>query len=132
MYEIVLSVHSYVRWLALVGLLAVLIRSALGWFGGRAWQNGDDRLLRASTGLLGIQFILGLLLYLIWSPFTLATFGNFGVLSKDPIYRFFTIDHAVAMFVAVGLFNVGGAVSRKGATDAEYKGSRIPREFLQS
>ena len=74
-------------------------------------------MLRLSTSVLGAQFILGLLLYFFWSPFTLDTFRNFAELSKDPTYRFFTLDHAIAMFVAVGLFNVGASVSRKGVTD---------------
>ena len=73
--------------------------------------------MRVAVNVVGVQFILGLLLYLVWSPFTLQTFSNFQLDSQDSQFRFFTLDHAVGMFIAVALFNIGGSVARKGSSD---------------
>ena len=126
MYEFVLGVHSYLRWAALLALLAVLVRSTYGWLAGKVQVAADQKLVRAAISILGIQFILGLLLYLVWSPFTLETFSNFQLYSQDPQYRFFTLDHAIAMFVAVALFNMGSSMAKKGATDV----ARFRRQAL--
>ena len=86
----------------------------------------DHRLVRIAVNVVGVQFVLGLLLYLVWSPFTLETFSNFHLYSQDAQYRFFTLDHAISMFVGVALFNIGASVARKGATDT----ARFRRQAL--
>ncbi len=126
MYNFVIGAHSYVRWAALLALLAVLVRSTYGWLAGKEQLAADQKLVRAAINVVGIEFILGLLLYFVWSPFTLETFSNFQLYSQNSQYRFFTLDHAIAMFVAVALFNIGSSMAKKGATDT----ARFRRQAL--
>ena len=50
---------------------------------------------------LDVQMLLGLLLYLVLSPLTTELTRNMGAAMGDPALRFWAVDHAATMFVAV-------------------------------
>ena len=67
---------------------------------------------------LDIQMLLGLLLYLVLSPFTIEAMRDFSAAMKNPALRFFAVEHVSLMFVAVVLVHVGRVLARKAAPDA--------------
>jgi hypothetical protein len=115
MYELALSMHSWLRWgVLLAGFAAtasaVAIRPGLG-----ATDRADRRGLIFMIGL-DLQMLLGLLLYLGLSPTTTALFGNFGEAMRDPVARFWAVEHVAMMFVAVILAHLGRILARKTAS----------------
>jgi Na+-driven multidrug efflux pump len=119
LYPFVLAIHSVVRWLVLiVGLLAAG-KAIAGWLGKRAWLRLDDRLGAMFTGIMDAQFVVGLLLYVVFSPLTRAGFANFGAAMQEPTLRFFLVEHMPMMVAAVVLTHVGRALSRRAADDAK-------------
>jgi len=120
MYTFVLATHNIVRWLVLiVGVIAVVM-AFVGWFGKRNWRDTDDKLGLAYTGLLDLNFLLGLLLYIFLSPITKAAFANFGTAMGDSTLRFFAVEHIFGMVVAIVLAHVGRSRSKK-ASDSVKK-----------
>ena len=120
MYTFVLATHNIVRWLVLiVGVIAVVM-AFVGWFGKRNWRDTDDKLGLAYTGLLDLNLLLGLLLYIFLSPITKAAFANFGAAMGDSTLRFFAVEHIFGMVVAIVLAHVGRSRSKK-ASDSVKK-----------
>jgi hypothetical protein len=62
--------------------------------------------------------LIGLLLYLVLSPFTAEAMRDFGAAMKSPGLRFFAVEHVTLMFGAVILAHLGRVLARKASTPA--------------
>jgi hypothetical protein len=111
MHELVLVLHSWVRWVAiLAGVFAFV--SALSSTG--AGSRGRAPLI--FTIALDVQFLLGVILLL-----TLNVFSDFGATMRDPIARFYTVEHETIMIVAIALAHVGRVLVRKAVSPASAR-----------
>ncbi|MEO8257036.1 MAG: hypothetical protein ABI868_06785 [Acidobacteriota bacterium] len=123
MYSLVLLLHSWLRWAALVAGVGAIATTA-------ADRSDTMRTTRADLWglalmiLLDIQLLVGLLLYLVLSPFTTEAMRDFGAAMKNPGLRFFAVEHVALMFAAVVLAHVGRVLARKARTP-EQKRSRL-------
>jgi hypothetical protein len=115
MYTIVLLVHSWMRYVALVAGVAATLTPLAGRSdtarGGRADMWGLILMI-----VLDLQMLLGLLLYLVLSPFTAEAMRDFGAAMKNPALRFFAVEHVTLMFAAVILAHLGRVLARKAKT----------------
>jgi hypothetical protein len=106
MYSTVLMVHSWLRWLTLVMAVGATINAA------RPLTPGAVRLPGKwwdTFFMLGVdlQMLAGLVLYFGLSPFTREAMTNFAAAVHVPPLRFWAIEHAGAMFVALVLVRAG-------------------------
>jgi hypothetical protein len=90
-----------------------LVRAIRGRAGGAPWGAGDESAGRWFTISLDVQFLIGLLLYLFLSPYTMSAFRNMGEAMRDPLLRFFAIEHLIGMFAGIALAHIGRAKIRK-------------------
>jgi hypothetical protein len=112
MYGVVLLIHSWLRWVALVaGFGATLTALPTTPSRGR-----NDAWGLALVSALDLQLLLGLLLYFVLSPNIAAIRENFGEAMKVPALRFWAVEHVMTMLVAVILVHVGRVLARKAAT----------------
>ena len=113
MYTAVLIIHSWLRWIALIlGVMATLAA-----FTDRsAGQSTTDRWSLFFMMVLDIQMLLGLLLYLVLSPFTASALNDFGAAMRDPALRFWAVEHVSLMFFAVVIVHVGRVLARTART----------------
>jgi hypothetical protein len=121
MYSAVLLLHSWLRWLALgAGVASVFA----------AFGKGGDAVRSAERwGLifmiaLDVQLLLGLLLYGTLSPFTTQAMQDFGGAMRDPLLRFWAVEHFTMMLGAAILVHVGRILARS-AKDVEKKRKRM-------
>lgn len=112
MYEILKSAHSGWRYLVFVLLIIAVIQALSGWFGKKAYTEGNRKLNVFTLISAHIQLVLGLVLYFL-SPLTKGPMG-------DPIYRHWKVEHISIMILAIILITVGNAKSKK-VTDAVAK-----------
>ena len=113
MYETALVVHNALRWVALFAVLYAFLRAARGWLSGRARDGGDRASELIATIVVDLQFVLGLLLYFVWSPAVKAARENMGASMKDPVARFWAVEHVSMMVLAIALVHIGKVLSRK-------------------
>ena len=85
--QILLMIHSYVRWLIVLVAIAAVIKFALGWLRGGQFKGMDRGLASGFSGLIDPQATLGLIL-MLWSGFSGVGF---------PMFR---IEHATTMVIA--------------------------------
>jgi hypothetical protein len=115
MYTLVLLVHSWLRYVALVAGIAATVTPL---------ADRSETLREGRAGMWGLalmivldlQMLLGLLLYLVLSPFTAEAMRDFGAAMKNPALRFFAVEHVTLMFAAVILAHLGRVLSRKATT----------------
>ena len=60
--------------------------------------------------------VSSMLLYAFLSPNTAAVFKDFGAAMKDPVARFWAVEHVTMMLAAVILAHVGRVLGRKAST----------------
>lgn len=123
MYTIVLFLHSWVRWLVLVTGAVAFVRSTTG--GARSWASGDDRAMLVFTIALDMQLLLGLVLYLVLSPTVGLAFQNMRAAMQTTSIRFFVVEHAIGMFLAVAAAHVGRVRIRRVAPEARRRTAAI-------
>ncbi len=92
MYPYVLGLHNIVRWIVLIaGVWAVLLLWR-GWLQRRQWTELEARATRVFLGVLDLQFVLGLLLFAVFSPLTRQGFRDMGAAMSDAPVRYFLLD----------------------------------------
>ncbi|MDJ0363961.1 hypothetical protein QMK33_02265 [Hymenobacter sp. H14-R3] len=116
MYEVLLFLHSWLRWFVLgAGVLAVF-RAYVGWSGRRPFTKGDNAISAAFSGFMWLQVIVGLGLYFGLSPYGLKAMKVAGAM-KDPTTRFFGMEHVAVMILAAILAQVGRIALKNASTD---------------
>ena len=129
MYAPLLFLHSWLRWaVLLLGLIAVW-RAIDGARSGRSWLPGDERFVKLFIIVLDVQMLIGLLLYFGFSPLTKAALSDFAGAMKDPIMRFWGVEHVFGMVIGVALAHVGRARARRARADVS-KHRRIAIFFI--
>jgi hypothetical protein len=109
MHDLVLALHSWVRWAAILcGVLATL--SAIG---SGPDSRGGGRWGLFFTTAIDVQFLLGIVLLL-----TSSVLGNMAETMRDPTARFYAVEHPTIMIVAIALAHIGRVVARKAKTPA--------------
>jgi hypothetical protein len=111
MFDFALDAHSWLRWAALIaGLLATFTAFTSG-ASGKA-----DRWGLLFMIVMDIQLLFGLALYLALSPTTAAIFGDFGAAMRDPVARFWAVEHISLMLLAIVMAHLGRILARKART----------------
>ncbi len=125
-YQVILTIHSIIRWLILLFGLFAIIRAVTGMNFRRPWEAMDDRAGLLFTIFLDVQVLLGLVLYIFLSPATRPIFQGQGVTSQ--VTLFFGIEHIIAMFVGVVLAHVGRSLSKKAGERAKKINEKPARD----
>jgi hypothetical protein len=122
MYSAVLLLHSWIRWIALVAGVGATM-AALRPQGDKSDSRKPvpDSSAAERWGLvmmtaLDVQMLLGLVLYLVLSPFTAQALQDFAAAMRAPQLRFWAVEHISTMVVAVILAHAGRVLARKAAT----------------
>lgn len=100
--NLILTVHSLLRWLVVLAALVAAVKYLAGWLGDLTYEPNDRRLGAMLAGLLDLQVVIGLLLLV------LDGLGGVGF----PVYR---LEHAVTMLFAVAAVHLG--IRRSDAPD---------------
>jgi heme A synthase len=108
LYTIFTSAHSGLRWIALLLLVLTVAGYLVKWQRGADYRKGDRTLFTIMLSFMHIQVLLGVVLYFI-SPN--VQFGSSTMSTK--IFRFFTIEHALLMLLAIVLITMASSKMKK-------------------
>jgi hypothetical protein len=114
-YEPLVILHSWIRWIVLVTALIAIVRGIRGKTARAPWGPADDAAGRWFVTSLDIQMLIGLALYFFLSPYTMSAWSNMGEAMRDPMLRFFAIEHLVGMIGGTALVHIGRVRIRKAA-----------------
>lgn len=117
MYETALVVHNVLRWAAIAAVTYAFLRAASGWMSGRVRDRGDKVSELLATIAVDVQLVLGFLLYFLWSPNVASARQDMGAAMKDPVLRFWAVEHVTVMVLAIVIVHVGKILSRRAKTE---------------
>ena len=126
MYTGLHHLHSSLRYAILVVLILAIAKSWKGWKKNLPYEKQDNLLAILSVILVHTQFIVGTVLYYI-SP--KVNFTDMAATMKEPLFRFFTVEHITMMLTAVVLITIGRSLSKR-ATEDVVKHKKIAIFFL--
>ncbi|MGB3468425.1 MAG: hypothetical protein WBA74_24280 [Cyclobacteriaceae bacterium] len=113
MYEVFLSIHSWLRWIILIVSIVVILKSLVGLFGGGDYKKLDNILAASFVGTMHLQLLIGLILYIFLSPVTTSAFENMGEAMGNASVRYWAVEHITVMILAVVAAQVGRSISKK-------------------
>ncbi len=114
-YVFLLNTHNILRWLVILSSLWALYRVWSGLVSRSEWAKQDRMSGVIFTSLLNLQLVIGLLL-LFTGPMK-AAFSNMSATMKDPVMRFFAVEHPFMMILAVIVAQAGFSLSKRAGTD---------------
>jgi hypothetical protein len=118
LYTAFLVIHSYLRWVVLAAGVIALFRAIGGNRARRPWDAGDEAASRWFVISVDVQMLLGIVIYLFLSPFTMSGWSDMGETMRNAPLRFIVVEHQVGMLIAVALAHIGRGRIRKAADDA--------------
>jgi uncharacterized membrane protein len=119
MYTGLLHTHSLLRYFILIGLVVVIIKALIGLINNQPYGKWDNKLGLYLFIFTHMQLLIGLILYFV-SPF--VKFGE--TTMSDKTTRYWTVEHAFAMLVAVVLITLARTTSKR-MTDDQAKHKRM-------
>lgn len=120
--NILVILHSWLRWILLILLLASIVKSYSGLSSKKALTAGDKKtwlftMISAHTTLL-----IGLIL-LFFGTYGIAKGVPEGIsVMKNSTYRFFWVEHPLMMLIAIVFITIARGQAKKSTPDAvKYK-----------
>jgi hypothetical protein len=117
MYEILLILHSWLRW-AVLGLgIYALYNNYTGWQAERRFTEGDKRINTFFIASLHLQLVLGLILYVGVSPMMASILADMKGSMKVRESRFWAVEHLTGMVLGIVIAQIGSIKSKKQKSD---------------
>ncbi|MGF7079240.1 cytochrome B [Mucilaginibacter sp. UYCu711] len=107
-YTFVQHLHSGFRYIILVLFIYTILMAFIGWLSGRPYTNRNRISNLVAMISAHTQLLIGIVLYFL-SP--LVAFNS--TTMKDPVTRYFTVEHWVMMLIALVLITIGHSKSKK-------------------
>jgi hypothetical protein len=119
MYHGLLDLHNFLRWIIIfLGIIAIY-RSFVGMTNNKPFTATDKKIGLFFMISAHITLLVGLYQWIV-GPLGLQNIKNMGfaAIMKDPVYRFFAVEHMTGMIIAIVLITIGRGVSKKNIPDA--------------
>jgi hypothetical protein len=98
-----LDVHSALRWIGLILLIATIVDSVIRMY--RPFKENERKLALFTLIAFHSQLLTGLILYFV-SP-TIKGFIQAGDIMKNSIARFYIVEHLLMMLLAIAIITIG-------------------------
>ena len=119
MYTYLLLIHNLFRWIVVILAVYALYNNYTGWRNAKVFSKKDKSLNGIFIGTLHLQLVIGFILYFGYSPYVSQAMENMGKAMKDPVSRFWAVEHILGMIIAVAVAQIGNIISKKAGTDTE-------------
>lgn len=108
MYTGLLYTHSFLRYFVLILLLAVIVKSFIGYSNKKPFGKTDNILSLSLFSVTHTQLLVGVILYFVspWVQFS-------GGAMKDASLRYWTAEHNVLMITAIVMITLARTTSKK-------------------
>ena len=102
--------HSILRYFILLFALIVVVQSLMGMLGKRKFKPINKQSALVLLIFCDLQALLGIVLYYLTGMTNLFSSGD---VMKDPVKRFWAVEHGFGMIVAIVLVHMGYSVTKK-------------------
>ena len=114
--------HSLLRYILLIALIATIVNSFLKMRGKQPFGVLDNKLSLYTFIFAHTQLLIGLVMYSISPIVKSAWASGMGEMMSISAFRFYAIEHAFGMLIAIALITLGRIKSKKLTEDtAKHK-----------
>ncbi len=113
LHDVLLVMHNLLRWVVLAAGVVAFARAVAGARSGRSWTATDTKVLRAFVGAFDLQVLFGVILYFGTSALGVRMLQHGSIAMKNPVLRFFAVEHLVGMLIAAAVLHIGTARARR-------------------
>lgn len=113
----ILKLHSYWAYLAVLMLLFSVTIFKLGWFKYKKFTERERKLALITLIIFHIQLLIGLAWYFMSPPYQALKHMGMGAAMKDGYIRLLTVEHPILMLTAITLITVGYSKHKKQTED---------------
>lgn len=117
MFTGLLHLHNLLRYVVVILLIIAVVKSFIGWFGKKEYTAVDNKISLFLLISVHLQLVIGLGLYFM-SPVVETALSDFGAAMKDPVLRFWGVEHIASMVIGVAIITLGRIMAKKGKNDA--------------
>jgi uncharacterized membrane protein len=114
MYHGLLLTHSFLRYFVMILLIIVIIISLIGLLNKRPYTKEHDKVGLFLFICTHTQLLVGIVLFFV-SPFVQFS----GAAMKDPVSRYWLVEHNTAMLIAIALITIARSSSKKMPVDQD-------------
>lgn len=114
-YSTLLSIHSILRWLVIATGVIALVASLRAASDAAYRPASAPRLLFVTA--IDLQVLVGLLLYLRFSPLTTTALHHLDAAMSNHVLRFWVVEHPFGMLASLALAHVGNVRLRQAGGD---------------
>lgn len=118
MFDILIYLHSFVRWVVLSTLVCSFYRAYNGYIHKLAFTKADDRFRHWTATTAHMQLMLGITLY-SQSPNAKFSFYPTGPNGHITEQFFFGVLHLALMISAIVMITIGSALAKRKLADAD-------------
>ena len=116
--QILLFIHSLIRWFVLISIIYSLFRAYRGLKNQALFSKTDNAVRHWTATIAHIQLAVGINLY--FKSSTVQHFlSNFKEASKNLEFTFFGLIHIFLMSIAIIVLTIGSALAKRRKTDEE-------------
>ncbi|MFN6091013.1 MAG: cytochrome B, partial [Bacteroidota bacterium] len=114
--DFIIKLHSFLRWALLLLMVVSIVKAAMNLSGKNPYTPNDRKRTLFTMIAAHLQLVIGVVLYVSkgWS----SQFSNMAVAMKNPVTRFWTVEHITMMIMAIVFITIGNIRSKKMDTDA--------------
>jgi hypothetical protein len=116
MYVGLLHLHNITRWFVLIAAIYAIVVSIRGLATSKTWTKSDQRAGLIYSSLLGVQLVIGIILYII-SPVVQSGLRDMATAMQNSQIRFFVVEHITLMIIAFVVAQVAYSVSKRATSD---------------
>lgn len=116
--EIIVLTHSLLRWIVLGVAFYAIYRAFKGMTSKSSFSSDDDKAGLMLIIASDLQLLVGFVLYFMGDKaFKMIQSNDMGFVMKNAFARFFAVEHVLMMVIAIVLFHIGRARTKKGNND---------------
>lgn len=118
MYQGLLHLHNFGRWVVIILLFAAMLKSMSGMTGSKPFTPGDRKIGLFLMISAHIMLLVGLYQW-IAGPWGLPNIQEKGMqtIMHDKVFRFWAVEHITGMLVAIILITMGRGSAKKNIGD---------------
>jgi hypothetical protein len=113
MYDVLLYVHSWLRWVIILAGVGAIVLSLSAWFRNQGLTKRGRAFGGAFIGSLHLELIIGLILYFVYSEVVVIGKQPMGAVMKDSMLRYWNVEHITTMIVVVLIAQVGFSTAKR-------------------
>lgn len=117
MYDFLLILHSWLRWVVLGLGIYTIYANYNGWQTQRKYTASDKQLNTIFMASLHLQLVIGLVLYFGVSPMMQGIMADMKSSMKNKDARFWGVEHITGMIIGIVVAQIGSIKSKEQASD---------------